>query len=283
MQRGLDYATTLHIPFVFSSNGERFVFHHRTGPDEATETNLSLDDFPPPAELWGHYRAWKDLTKEAEQIVLQDYFDDGGGKGPRYYQVNAVNAAIEAIGKSQNRILLVSRLVQVKLTRRSQYFGGCGRPCARNLAGRNVLIDQRMVNDFRPFRGAMAKLSTGARTIERDNRPDDRNKSTTSNRHGLRNLSRALSAITGPESDRRYSASSRASSSICSLSRLVRRRDRLRSGNCRNGIAHKIKDQTEAAYRRRTAIEKRRKLLQAWADFLENDCHVNVIQLAPAS
>ena len=77
MQQGLDYATTLHIPFVFSSNGDGFVFHDRTGSGGATETNLSLDTFPPPAELWGRYRAWKGLTPEAEQIVLQDYFDDG--------------------------------------------------------------------------------------------------------------------------------------------------------------------------------------------------------------
>jgi type I restriction enzyme R subunit len=70
MQQGLDYATTLHIPFVFSSNGDGFVFHDRTGSGGATETNLSLNEFPPPAELWGRYRAWKGLTDEAEQIVL---------------------------------------------------------------------------------------------------------------------------------------------------------------------------------------------------------------------
>ena len=35
------------------------------------------------------------------------------------------------------------------------------------LADRNVLIDQTMVNDFRPFGAAMAKLSTNAKTIER--------------------------------------------------------------------------------------------------------------------
>jgi hypothetical protein len=39
--------------------------------------------------------------------VLQDYHDDGSGKTPRYYQVNAVNAAIEAIAKGQDRVLLV--------------------------------------------------------------------------------------------------------------------------------------------------------------------------------
>ena len=31
MQQGLDYAATLDIPFVFSSNGDGFVFHDRTG------------------------------------------------------------------------------------------------------------------------------------------------------------------------------------------------------------------------------------------------------------
>lgn len=40
MQQALDYAVTLNIPFVFSSNGDGFVFHDRTGriPDrEARE------------------------------------------------------------------------------------------------------------------------------------------------------------------------------------------------------------------------------------------------------
>ena len=31
MQQALDYAATLNIPFVFSSNGDGFVFHDRTG------------------------------------------------------------------------------------------------------------------------------------------------------------------------------------------------------------------------------------------------------------
>ena len=44
------------------------------------------------------------------------------------------------------------------------------------LADRNVLIDQTMVNDFRPFGAAMAKLSTGRKTIERDDGTDDRSR-----------------------------------------------------------------------------------------------------------
>ena len=107
MQQGLDYAETLHIPFVFSSNGDGFVFHDRTGAATERETTLGLDAFPPPGELWERYRAWKGLTPESESIVLQDYFDDDGGKAPRYYQVNAINATIEAIAKGRDRILLV--------------------------------------------------------------------------------------------------------------------------------------------------------------------------------
>lgn len=171
MQQGLEYAMTLNIPFVFSSNGDGFVFHDRTGSGGATETNLALDAFPSPAELWARYRAWKGLTPDAEQIVLQDYFDDGSGKTPRYYQVNAVNAAIEAIAKGQNRILLVMATGTGKTYTAFQILWRLWKSGRKKrilyLADRNVLIDQTMVNDFRPFGAAMAKLSTNARTIER--------------------------------------------------------------------------------------------------------------------
>src|SRR2546427_2426352 len=75
IQQGLEYAATLNIPFVFSSNGDGFVFHDRTGSSVEKEANLALDAFPSPAALWAKYRAWKGLTPAAEQIVLQDYFD----------------------------------------------------------------------------------------------------------------------------------------------------------------------------------------------------------------
>jgi type I restriction enzyme R subunit len=92
---------------VFSSNGDGFVFHDRTGMAPTPEVTLTLDQFPSPAELWARYRAWKGLSDTASVVVLQDYFDDGSGKTPRYYQINAVNSAIEAIAKGQDRILLV--------------------------------------------------------------------------------------------------------------------------------------------------------------------------------
>ena len=175
MQQGLDYAETLRIPFVFSSNGDGFVFHDRTGAAAERETTLGLDAFPPPGELWERYRAWKGLTPESESIVLQDYFDDDGGKAPRYYQVNAINATIEAIAKGHDRILLVMATGTGKTYTAFQIIWRLWKAGRKKrilfLADRNVLIDQTMVNDFRPFKAAMTKLSTQAGTIERANDP----------------------------------------------------------------------------------------------------------------
>jgi len=68
MQQALDYATTLDIPFVFSSNGDGFVFHDRTGTYPEKEASLGLGSFPSPTELWAAYRAWKGLTPEPEIV-----------------------------------------------------------------------------------------------------------------------------------------------------------------------------------------------------------------------
>jgi type I restriction enzyme, R subunit len=172
LQQGLEYAETLGIPFVFSSNGDGFVFHDRTGTGPLKEETLGLDAFPSPTTLWSRYAAWKGLTPEAERVVLQDYFDDGSGKAPRYYQVSAVNAAVEAIAKGQDRVLLVMATGTGKTYTAFQIIWRLWKAGLKKrilfLADRNVLVDQTMVNDFRPFGPAMAKLSTEAKTIERD-------------------------------------------------------------------------------------------------------------------
>lgn len=171
LQQGLDYAETLEIPFVFSSNGDGFVFHDRTGMSPTPEATLSLDQFPSPAELWARYRAWKGLSDAESAVALQDYFDDGSGKVPRYYQINAINSAIEAIIKGQDRILLVMATGTGKTYTAFQIIWRLWKAKKKKrilfLADRNVLIDQTMVNDFRPFAGNMAKLSTHSKTIER--------------------------------------------------------------------------------------------------------------------
>src|SRR5207237_8142595 len=104
------------------------------------------------------------------QVVLQDYFDDGGGREPRYYQRNAINAAIEAIAKGQSRLLLVMATGTGKTYTAFQIIWRLWKAGQKKrvlyLADRNILIDQTMVNDFRPFGPAMAKLNPAPKSIE---------------------------------------------------------------------------------------------------------------------
>ena len=207
MQQALDYAVTLNIPFVFSSNGDGFVFHDRTGQSPEKEANLTLDVFPPPGQLWAKYCAWKGLSPTEEELVLQDYFDDGSGKEPRYYQRTAINSTIEAIAKGRDRILLVMATGTGKTYTAFQIIWRLWKAGRKKrilyLADRNVLIDQTMVNDFRPFGAAMAKLSTNAKTIER---PDGTQIDLTTALDKKRRIDTAYEvylglyqAITGPE------------------------------------------------------------------------------------
>ena len=171
MQQALDYAATLDIPFVFASNGSGFQFHDRTGQSTPIEQTLALASFPGPSDLWLRYQMWKGLAPAQAAVVLQDYFEDGSGKEPRYYQRNAINAAVEAIAKGQDRILLVMATGTGKTYTAFQIIWRLWKAEQKKrilfLADRNILVDQTMVNDFRPFGAAMAKLSTSSKTIER--------------------------------------------------------------------------------------------------------------------
>lgn len=134
--------------------------------------NLGLDEFPSPKELWSRYCAWKGLTTAEELTFLQDYYDDGSGKEPRYYQMTAINRVMEAIAKGQDRLLLVMATGTGKTYTAFQIIWRLWKAGKKKrilfLADRNVLVDQTMVNDFPPFGGAMAKLSTRSKVIERD-------------------------------------------------------------------------------------------------------------------
>lgn len=171
IQQALGYADLLKVPFAFSSNGDGFLMHDRSGQSEQIETPLSLEEFPSPEELRARYLKWKGLDEEEANTALYPYYDSG--KEPRYYQLNAVNAALEAIAKGQNRLLLVMATGTGKTFTAFQIIWRLWKSGKKKrvlfLADRNVLIDQTMINDFRPFIGAMAKLSTNAKTIERGN------------------------------------------------------------------------------------------------------------------
>ncbi|MEM6286123.1 MAG: DEAD/DEAH box helicase family protein [Bacteroidota bacterium] len=162
MPQALAYAEALDVPFAYSSNGRGFIEHDRTGQGETIERELTLEAFPSPDELWQRYRRWKGLDERAAEVVLQDYYTEAGGKEPRYYQRIAINRVVEAFATGQERMLLVMatgtgktyaafqiiwRLWKAKQAQRVLF-----------LADRNILVDQAMQNDFRPFGGAMVKV-----------------------------------------------------------------------------------------------------------------------------
>ena len=208
MQQALGYAQALDIPFVFSSNGDAFAFHDRTGTFPETESELPMNQFPSPELLQAKYDQWKGLTPAQEAIIGTPYHDDGSGKEPRYYQRIAIDRTIEAIARGQNRILLVMATGTGKTYTAFQIIWRLWKSGTRKrilfLADRNVLIDQTMVNDFRPFGSAMAKLSAKSKTIQRDDGTES--KITTAIKGKSRRIETAYEiylglyqAITGPE------------------------------------------------------------------------------------
>ena len=165
MQQGLDYARLLDVPFIFTSNGDGFIFHDKTAPANGgkLETEISLEDFPSPQALRAKFNAFKAYTPDQLSYVEQDYYDDGTDKAPRYYQLQAVNKTIEAISRGEKRILLVMatgvgktytafqiawRLWKAKKKKRILF-----------LADRNILIDDPKQKDFQPFGEAMTKIT----------------------------------------------------------------------------------------------------------------------------
>ncbi|MFN7042439.1 MAG: EcoAI/FtnUII family type I restriction enzme subunit R [Acidovorax temperans] len=168
MGQALNYAQLLDVPFSFSSNGDGFVFRDATLATGVLEQNLTLEEFPSPEELWNRYCAWKGWSAEESRVAGFDYAPN---KTPRYYQLNAVNRAVEAIAAGQDRVLLVMATGTGKTYTAFQIIWRLWKSGAKKrilfLADRNILIDQTMVNDFRPFKGAMAKLSPNAKGVER--------------------------------------------------------------------------------------------------------------------
>jgi type I restriction enzyme R subunit len=160
IQQALDYAQILDIPCVFSSNGDGFLFHDRTATDGNIETEIGLDDFPTPLQLWEKYKKYKGITTDAaEKIASQDYYFDGTNRKPRYYQQIAVNRTVEAIANGQNRIILVMATGTGKTYTAFQIIHRLWKSGAKKrilfLADRNALIDQTRRGDFKHFKDKM--------------------------------------------------------------------------------------------------------------------------------
>lgn len=163
LQQALAYAEILDVPSAFSSNGDAFASHNKALTNgEDIETEFPLNQFPTPDDLWVRYKRFRGIDDVNQEVIQQPYYEDKIGKSPRYYQVEAINKTIEAVAKGQKRILLVMatgtgktyttfqiiwRLWKAKQVKKVLF-----------LADRNILVDQTLVNDFKPFTTAMTKI-----------------------------------------------------------------------------------------------------------------------------
>ncbi|MEZ9558792.1 EcoAI/FtnUII family type I restriction enzme subunit R [Vibrio splendidus] len=162
IQQGLDYARLLQVPFIFASNGDGYIFHDKTNLQQL-ETEISLEQFPTHEELWHKYCIWKGYKTEHLPVITQDYHDDGRGKSPRYYQLQAINKTVEAVAQGKDRILLVMATGTGKTYTAFQIIWRLWKAKAKErilfLADRNILVDQTKTNDFQPFGQAMTKIT----------------------------------------------------------------------------------------------------------------------------
>ncbi len=163
MQQALGYAAILEVPSAFSSNGDAFAAHNKVSPPgEDIEIKFSMDAFPAPAELWARYKQFRGIEDKGEALVVQPYHDDLTGKEPRYYQVEAINRTVEAVAGGKRRVLLVMATGTGKTYTTFQIIWRLWKAGTVRrvlfLADRNILVDQTLTNDFKPFGSVMTKI-----------------------------------------------------------------------------------------------------------------------------
>ena len=104
----------------------------------------------------------KITTPEQEEVASFDYFFDGSGRAPRYYQQIAINRTVEAIARGENRVLLVMATGTGRRMQPFRSFIAFGKNGRKKrilfLADRNVLIDQTKRNDFKHFKDRMTVI-----------------------------------------------------------------------------------------------------------------------------
>ena len=161
IQQAMDYAQILDLKFAYSSNGDVFLEHDFiTGK----ETEIKLEDFPTEEELYRRYLASKSYTSEELSIIETPFYYDAHSYELRYYQRIAVDRTVEAIARGQQRVLVVMATGTGKTFTAFQIIHKLHKSKAKKkilyLADRNVLIDQTMEQDFKPFKkqGIITKI-----------------------------------------------------------------------------------------------------------------------------
>ncbi|ADV34596.1 Type-1 restriction enzyme R protein (plasmid) [Mesomycoplasma conjunctivae] len=156
-----NYAKRLGVRFVFTSNGNNFRFYDmKTG----IEKTIGLDEFFTPDELFEMtYGEEIKENKALEKIISTPYYYGQNSHIPRYYQKRAINDTVDAVAKGKDRILLVMATGTGKTYVAFQIIWRLWKSGLKKkilyLADRNILIDQTIIGDFKPFKNSMVKVS----------------------------------------------------------------------------------------------------------------------------
>ena len=168
IQQAIDYALILDLQFAYSSNGDAFLEHDFT---TGKERELKLDEFPTEEELYNRYLTFKNYTPEEQKIVETPFYYDAYSHEPRYYQRIAVDRTVEAIAKGQQRVLVVMATGTGKTFTAFQIIHRLRQSGAKRkilyLADRNILIDQTMAQDFKPFKKVMTKVKSVGEGVDK--------------------------------------------------------------------------------------------------------------------
>ena len=105
----------------------------------------------------------KNIDSNEEKALLEPYYYVPGYKTPRYYQRIAINRTVDAVASGKDRALLVCATGTGKTFMAFQIIYRLWKAGIKKkilfLADRNVLIDQTISGDFKPFGGKMTKVT----------------------------------------------------------------------------------------------------------------------------
>ncbi len=159
LQQAIEYAEMLDVKYVYASNGDGFVEQNLITGEVR---NLRLEEFPSPEELYQYYVRDMQITEVGKKAMLQPYYYAPEYKMPRYYQRIAINRIVDAVVNGKNRLLLVCATGTGKTLIIFQIIYRLWKAGIKKkilfLADRNVLVDQTLTGEFKPFGGKMVKV-----------------------------------------------------------------------------------------------------------------------------
>lgn len=163
IQQAKTYAQMMDIQFAYSSNGDAFAeYDFLTG----VEREFPLDEFPSQEILAARLKEEAHLTQKEIKVIEQPFYVSEDTYAPRYYQQVAVDRALGAIARGQQRILLVMATGTGKTYTAFQIIYRLRKAGLKKkilyLADRNILVDQSIQQDFRPLANVIHKVNYAA-------------------------------------------------------------------------------------------------------------------------